>query len=44
MSVVWIYVISGEFEEELKDRVFTAYKGLMDDTNIVPWVANAWEI
>lgn len=40
--MVWIYVISGEIDEELRDRIFTVYKGLIDDSNIVPFVGSAW--
>ena len=41
---MWIYVISGEVDDDLRDRVFEVYKGLMDDSVIVPFVENAWEI
>ena len=42
--MVWIYAISGEVDDDLRDRIFEVYKGLMDDSVIVPFVENAWEI
>lgn len=28
----------------MHDRIYTVYKGLLDDSNIVPFVKNVWEI
>ena len=44
LSIVWIYAISTPITEELRDRIFEVYKGLMDDEIIVPFVKRAWEI
>lgn len=44
LSIVWIFAISTEIDEELKDRIFDVYRALVDDANIVPFVKNAWEI
>lgn len=28
----------------MHDRIYTVYKGLLDDSNIVPFVKHVWEI
>ena len=42
VSIIWIYAISGEVDNDLRDRIFEVYKGLMDDSVIVPFVEHAW--
>ena len=44
VSTIWIYAISSQIDQDLKDRIFDVYKGLLDDENIVPYVKEAWEI
>jgi len=31
ITIVWIYAISTPISEDLKDRIYEVYKGLLDD-------------
>ena len=42
ISTIWIYAISTTIDEDLKDRIYEVYKGLLNDDNVVPYVKEAW--
>lgn len=44
VSIIWIFVISGEIEEEDKLRILKMYSGLSDCRYIVPLVKEASEM